>query len=198
MSEKEYIHSVGVYLSDVRRTKGMTQTECGEAANISRSTISDIEKGFRLPSGKDVVSLCQVLDITPNDIFSCGGLESPVPDKDKSKKEAVENMAMLLRTIFAFYKLSKQSKRLMGDTIFRLAAAERGHDFVKEAADIRLFGVDFFNNEIVRQSFLDYVNKIRRVEGKQLLDDDSFEMVITELLDGIFSGEINPIDTLRK
>ncbi|WP_274804097.1 helix-turn-helix domain-containing protein [Pseudoalteromonas rhizosphaerae] len=198
MSEKEYVHSVGVYLSDVRRSKGMTQTECGKAANISRSTISDIEKGFRLPSGKDVVSLCQVLDITPNDIFSCGGLESPVPDKEKSKKEVVENAAMLVRTIFSFYRLSKQSKRLIGDTIFRLAAAERGHDFVSEAADCKKFVEDALNNEGIRELVVDKLNTIRVADNKEPLDIESFDVAITELLDGIFSGNLNPISVLRK
>lgn len=198
MSEKEYIHSVGVYISDVRKSKGLTQTECGNAADISRSTISDIEKGCRLPSGKDVVSLCRVLGITPNDIFSCGEFEKSVPELVDSNKEVAENMALLARTVFSFYKLSKQSKGLIGDMIFRLAAAERGHDFVKEAAEIREFVDACFNNEDVQQLIVMFINSFREKEGKEPLETQSLSVIISELVDGFLTGKIIPIDELRK
>lgn len=190
MSEKEYIHSVGVYISDVRKSKGLTQTECGKAADISRSTISDIEKGLRLPSGKDVLSLCQVLDLTPNDIFSCGNSDHPFTESRTADEETVESLAMMARAIYSFYKLSRQSKRLMGDTMFRLAEAENGHDFVNTASFIKDFVSEMLSSQEMKDTALKVANAQREGRGKPRLEGVSFEVVINELVEALANGDI--------
>jgi|TARA_E500000081_G_scaffold131578_1_gene141946 transcriptional regulator with XRE-family HTH domain len=190
MSEKEYIHSVGVYISDVRKSKGLTQTECGKAADISRSTISDIEKGLRLPSGKDVLSLCQVLDLTPNDIFSCGNSDHPFTESRTADEETVESLAMMARAIYSFYKLSRQSKRLMGDTMFRLAEAENGHDFVNTASFIKDFVSEMLSSQEMKDTALKVANAQREGRGKPRLEGASFEVVINELVEALANGDI--------
>jgi transcriptional regulator with XRE-family HTH domain len=190
MSEKEYIHSVGVYISDVRKSKGLTQTECGKAADISRSTISDIEKGLRLPSGKDVLSLCQVLDLTPNDIFSCGNSDHPFTESRTADEETVESLAMMARAIYSFYKLSRQSKRLMGDTMFRLAEAENGHDFVKTASFIKESVSAMLNSPEAKATALKIANAQREGRGEPPMSDVSFEVIVGELVRALADGDI--------
>lgn len=190
MSEKEYIHSVGVYISDVRKSKGLTQTECGKVADISRSTISDIEKGLRLPSGKDVLSLCQVLDLTPNDIFSCGNSDHPFTESRTPDEETVESLAMMARAVYSFYKLSRQSKRLMGDTMFRLAEAENGHDFVHTASFIKEGVEAALNTPEAKQVALNLANSKRAKKGLEPLEDVPFEVIVSELVKAIADGDI--------
>jgi transcriptional regulator with XRE-family HTH domain len=190
MSEKEYIHSVGVFISDVRKSKGLTQSECGEAANISRSTISDIEKGLRLPSGKDVLSLCGVLDLTPNEIFSCGDKDHSFTESKTPNEETVESLAMMVRAIYSFYKLSRQSKRLMGDTMFRLAEAENGHDFVRTASFIKESVEAMLNSPEAQETALKIANAKREAKGEPELVDVSFEVIIAELVDALAGGDI--------
>jgi len=190
MSEKEYIHSVGVYISDVRKSKGLTQTECGKAADISRSTISDIEKGLRLPSGKDVLSLCQVLDLTPNDIFSFGNSDHPFTESRTPEDEAIESLTVMFRAIYSFYKLSRQSKRLMGDTMFRLAEAENGHEFVNNAASIKDFVSEVFNSQEMKDSAMETANRMKGSAGDPMVDDSSFKPMLMELIDSMFNGGI--------
>lgn len=44
-TRETYEHSLGKYVEDLRLQRGLTQTQLGDAVEISQKTISDIEKG---------------------------------------------------------------------------------------------------------------------------------------------------------
>lgn len=160
MSEKEYTHSVGKYISDLRKRKNLNQSECGELSGVSRSTISDIEKGLRLPSTKDLLALCRVLKTTPNDVLSCGDSSFEFT-KERSENDILrDDLITLSRAYYSFIRLSRQSKNIINDAMYRIAADEHGQAFVDEVKDIDDYVDIFLNNEetqkITRDLILGY------------------------------------------
>lgn len=160
MSEKEYTHSVGKYISDLRKRKNLNQSECGELSGVSRSTISDIEKGLRLPSTKDLLALCRVLKTTPNDVLSCGDSSFEFT-KERSENDILrDDLITLSRAYYSFIRLSRQSKNIINDAMYRIAADEHGQTFVDEVKDIDDYVDIFLNNEetqkITRDLILGY------------------------------------------
>lgn len=67
-------------LSDLRRSKGLTQLELAEMLSVSRQAISRWEVGTAVPSLDNLVSLSEVYSI-PLDELVHGGMDQP----DKSK-----------------------------------------------------------------------------------------------------------------
>lgn len=147
MSEKEYTHSVGKYISDLRKRKNLSQSECGELSGVSRSTISDIEKGLRLPSSKDLLALCRVLKTTPNDILACGDSSFEFTKERNENDILRDDLITLSRAYYSFIRLSRQSKNLVNDAMYRMAADEHGQTFVDEIKDIDDYVDIFLNSE---------------------------------------------------
>jgi transcriptional regulator with XRE-family HTH domain len=147
MSEKEYTHSVGKYISDLRKRKNLSQSECGELSGVSRSTISDIEKGLRLPSSKDLLALCRVLKTTPNDILAYGDSSFEFTKERNENDILRDDLITLSRAYYSFIRLSRQSKNLVNDAMYRMAADEHGQTFVDEIKDIDDYVDIFLNSE---------------------------------------------------
>ena len=97
---------------------------------------------------------------------------------------------MMARAIYSFYKLSRQSKRLMGDTMFRLAEAENGHDFVNTASFIKDFVSEMLSSQEMKDTALKVANAQREGRGKPRLEGASFEVVINELVEALANGGI--------
>lgn len=55
-----------VWLVDLRKSKGMNQKELASKAGISQNYLSNIEKGFRNPSGRVALRLSSVLGFDMN------------------------------------------------------------------------------------------------------------------------------------
>ena len=53
-----------------RKAKGMTQAEVAEAAGLSDRTYADIERGCVNMRIETILRICDVLDITPNDVLT--------------------------------------------------------------------------------------------------------------------------------
>ena len=61
---------VGENLKLARKAKGLTQTQVAEALNKYQSDYSDYERGVVQLDYEKIVTLCKMLDITPNDLFA--------------------------------------------------------------------------------------------------------------------------------
>lgn len=61
---------IGNKLLFFRKRKGLTQAEVAEAAEISERTYADIERGSVNMRVETVLSICKVLQITPDDILT--------------------------------------------------------------------------------------------------------------------------------
>lgn len=66
---------IGKNIEKFRRKSGLSQVELAAAMcvekkiNMQRTTISQIECGTRAIKDKEILALCQLLDVTPNDLF---------------------------------------------------------------------------------------------------------------------------------
>ena len=57
-------------LSELRKEKGINQTDLGRMVGVSRQTISLIERGDYNPSVMVALSLSKVFDVSVEDIFT--------------------------------------------------------------------------------------------------------------------------------
>ena len=60
---------IGRFIAASRRAKGMTQRELAEALGLSNRTISKWECGDGLPELANILPLCELLDITADELL---------------------------------------------------------------------------------------------------------------------------------
>ncbi len=66
---------IGKKLQEIRKKSGIGQVElaammCVEKdINMERTTISQIERGLRAVKDQEIMALCELLEITPNELF---------------------------------------------------------------------------------------------------------------------------------
>lgn len=77
------LKSIGNKLYEFRKKKGLTQIEVSELAGISDRTYADIERGNVNMRIETLNLICQVLEITPNDVLT--EKEKPEPNNDICK-----------------------------------------------------------------------------------------------------------------
>ena len=63
------LHTIGNKLLSIRKRLGMTQAEVAEAAGLSDRTYADIERGTVNMRTETFLRICNVLHITPDEIF---------------------------------------------------------------------------------------------------------------------------------
>lgn len=61
---------IGNKLYEIRIKKFMSRAEVAEKAGLSERTYADIERGSVNMRVETILRICNVLDITPNDIFT--------------------------------------------------------------------------------------------------------------------------------
>lgn len=64
-------------ISQYREQKGMTQKELALAIGKSTRSIQQWESGDFYPTAKDLMSICEVLGCSPNEIFAWGQNSAP-------------------------------------------------------------------------------------------------------------------------
>ncbi len=62
--------TIGNRLLSYRKRLGLTQSEVAEASGISDRTYADIERGKSNMRVETIIKICQVLHITPDEIFT--------------------------------------------------------------------------------------------------------------------------------
>ncbi len=65
-------------LSSLRKAKGLSQEELAEKLGVSRQAISKWENGLSSPEMAQLPKLCEIFEVTPNELF---GYEAPEEDK---------------------------------------------------------------------------------------------------------------------
>ncbi len=78
---------IGKFISSKRKEKNITQSELAEKLNITDRAISKWENGVCLPDANTMPELCQILDISINDLFS-----GEVVDMKDNEKKLEENL----------------------------------------------------------------------------------------------------------
>lgn len=78
---------IGKFISSKRKEKNITQSELAEMLFITDRAISKWENGICLPDAGTMPNLCEILDITINDLFS-----GEVVDMKNNEKKLEENL----------------------------------------------------------------------------------------------------------
>ncbi len=81
----------GLFIKEMRRQKNLTQREVAEKLNISEKTVSKWETGNGMPDLSLMLPLCELLDISVNELLSGEKLEDNV-----YKQKAEENIVSLM------------------------------------------------------------------------------------------------------
>ncbi len=66
--------SLGLFVSQLRAKLGYSVTSLADAAGVSASTVSDLERGERQLKGKIARKLAGPLGVTPNELLIAAGL----------------------------------------------------------------------------------------------------------------------------
>ena len=83
---------IGKFISEKRKELGITQSELAEKLNITDRAISKWENGVCMPDVGTIPELCEILNITINDLFS-----GEVANMKENEKKLEENLMDLAR-----------------------------------------------------------------------------------------------------
>ena len=83
---------IGKFISLKRKEKNITQKQLAEKLNITDRAVSKWENGISMPDAGLISELCEILDITVNDLF-CGEI---VDEKD-SERKLKENLLEIVK-----------------------------------------------------------------------------------------------------
>ena len=109
MKSDEISNVIGKRIQSARLAKNLTQEQLAESCNVSTNHISSIETGHSSCSFSLMISICNVLDITPNYIFT---------DFISSKNDTIEFADK--DVLLTYQKLKPQSKEFINDAIFKI------------------------------------------------------------------------------
>ena len=93
---------IGKFIAECRKEKGLTQVQLAEKLGTTDKSISKWENGVCLPDSSQYESLCNILNITINELFA----GKKIKDEDY-KNVADENLMQILK--YKLYCLSDKS-----------------------------------------------------------------------------------------
>lgn len=100
--------NIGSTIKRLRKEKGMSQKEFGDACGISQTSLSQIENGVTIPHKSSLENICKVLEI-PEEVLLLLSLEgADIPDE---RKKMFETLYPTVRDLMfkIFYEDGKQS-----------------------------------------------------------------------------------------
>lgn len=83
-----------------RKRQHLTQEEVAEKADISASFLGHLERGTRVASIDTLLSLCNALAVTPNDLLTCDLTASPAELPEEitiSPRALLQRIAQMLQ-----------------------------------------------------------------------------------------------------
>ena len=95
---------IGNFIAECRRSKNLTQSDLSEKLNISNKSISKWEEGRKMPDSSVMFNLCNLLDISVNELLSGEHLK-----ESQYKEKVTENLISITKE----YDKNKKMKNLM-------------------------------------------------------------------------------------
>ena len=92
------LQKVGNFIRDKRKAKNFTQLELAEKIFVSEKTISKWETGKGFPDTSLIVPLCEVLEISANELLSGEEINDEKVYKEKAEKNLIELKDEQLKT----------------------------------------------------------------------------------------------------
>lgn len=96
------MQGIGQRVRMCRRALHLTQAEVAEKIGVSGSFLGHIERGMREPSMETLVNLCQVLNISPNELLGLeyAEMSAELPEQvTVSVPSLLQGMADLLKNL---------------------------------------------------------------------------------------------------
>lgn len=95
------LHQIGNNLYQIRKSKGFTQADVAEKAELSDRTYADIERGTVSMRVDTMIKICEALKITPDDILTVDTEEIVTEEIILSKLEncTSENKKAILKIL---------------------------------------------------------------------------------------------------
>ena len=84
------LEKVGNFIRDKRKAKNLTQLELAEKIFVSEKTISKWETGKGFPDTSLIVPLCEILEISANELLSAEEIKDEKIYKEKAEKNLIE------------------------------------------------------------------------------------------------------------
>lgn len=74
-----------VKLKEIRKSKGLNQTELAKELDTIQQVVSDYENGVRTPSLDRLVELAQILDVSLDELVEFKKIQHKISKEDKNK-----------------------------------------------------------------------------------------------------------------
>lgn len=85
---------IGAFIAQCRKEKGLTQAQLAEKLNVTDRAVSKWERAKYMPDSSIMLELCEILDITVNELLSGERIVT-----DKYEDYAEKNMNHILKSI---------------------------------------------------------------------------------------------------
>ena len=97
---------IGKFIADLRKEKNMTQQELADKLGVTDRAVSNWENGRRLPDYSLLKDLCNILQISVNELFAGEKIskEDYMKKADENLMNALENSSFSLQEKIAYYK----------------------------------------------------------------------------------------------
>ncbi len=166
--EKKY--QIGNFITQCREEKKMTQSKLGELLGVSNKAVSKWENGKSLPNTKLMTKLCEILDVSLNELLN--GKRNEIDEKETNLTEfehvfkyynndsRIEiglydiNLSFNLGEIVAICGVSGSGKTTLIKTIGGLDTIESGEIYLQKEGISRYDELDF---EEYRKSYISYI-----------------------------------------
>lgn len=84
---------IGIFISNLRKEKGLTQAALAEMLNITDRAVSKWERGISLPDSSIMLPLCEILEINVNELLT--GERINMENYDKKAEELILEMTKM-------------------------------------------------------------------------------------------------------
>jgi transcriptional regulator with XRE-family HTH domain len=75
--------NIGKAIKELRKEKGISQTEFAELCGLTQTSLSQIETGTKRPNPKNLSKICKNLQIPEMYLYLLGAEETDVPTRNK-------------------------------------------------------------------------------------------------------------------
>ena len=117
VKNREDSQAFGLRLARLREARGFTQLDLANQLLVNKNTIQNIEYGISEPKAGTVISLCEALHCTPNDLFP----ERLSEDNGRRREIKAIEEKLLRMSDYAFSRCVKLINQVL-DTVLDIMA----------------------------------------------------------------------------
>jgi len=97
---------LGARIQEIRKAAKLTQEQMAEAIGIETVSMSNIERGKYYPTAENLNKICEVLKVTPEELFKFTHL-APHKQLLHEMYERLQYDESLTRLVYKFFKMVK-------------------------------------------------------------------------------------------